>query len=326
MLVLILLFTLISGGLADFGSFSGDSDFGSSSSWSSDSSDWGSSSSWSSSSSDWGSSSSWSSGSSDWGGTSYWSSSPSYHTYSSGSGSSSGRVFFGSGTLFIIFIVFVFIILISRGKHSSSGGTSIPAGAQPTLQSRLKPMDEYPSIDPAFNADVLRERLGNLYVRMQNAWTNKDISELRPYFTDALYNQYAHQAEMFKTSGRTNYVERIAVLGTNLRGYYQQEGYDHIIVEMRTRIVDYTLDDATGNLISGSRTKEKFMTYEWNITRKTGVATKDDGNIHTVNCPNCGAPLSINTTSVCPYCDSVVTVSNEDWAIVEIKGISQYTR
>lgn len=307
LLVVLLLFTLLPGGLADFGSFSGDSDFGGSS--------------WSDSSSDWGGSSSWSSGSSSWGSSpSYYSSYGSYGSsgYSYGSGS-------GVGALFMIFLVFIVIIIISRrsGNHSSH---SVPAGAQPTAQSKLSPMNGYTSIDPNFSADALRERLSNLYVQMQNAWTNKDITPLRPYFTDALYNQYARQAEMFKSAGRTNYVERISVLGTTLRGYFQQEGYDHIVVEMRTRIVDYTLDDATGKLLSGSRTSEKFMTYEWDIARKSGITTKAEGEIRTINCPNCGAPLSINTTSVCPYCDSVVTVDNEDWAIVEIKGISQYTK
>lgn len=310
MLVLVILFVLIPVGLADFGSFSGDSDFGGSSSWSSDS-DWGSSSSWSSSS-DWGSSSSWSSG-------------PIYSTYSGYSGSSVSSSGGGSGILFFVFLVFIIIIVFSRRGTGSSTHHNVPAGAQHTPQSKLTAMSDYTSIDPAFNADALRERLSNLYVQMQNAWTEKDISSLRPYFTDSLYNQYARQVEMLKSSGRTNYVERIAVLGTDLRGYFQQDKYDHIIVEMRTRIVDYTVDDATGKLLSGSKTSEKFMTYEWDISRKTGVTTMAPDAIRTVNCPNCGAPLSINTTTVCPYCDSVVTVDQEDWAIVEIKGISQFT-
>ena len=43
------------------------------------------------------------------------------------------------------------------------------------------------------------------------------------------------------------------------------------------------------------------------------------------NCPNCGAPLSINHSSKCPYCDTVVTLEEHDWAICAIRGISQQT-
>jgi len=44
------------------------------------------------------------------------------------------------------------------------------------------------------------------------------------------------------------------------------------------------------------------------------------------SCPKCGAPLDINQTARCPYCGSVVTINNEDWALNNIKGISQITR
>ncbi|MBQ1291811.1 MAG: zinc-ribbon domain-containing protein [Lachnospiraceae bacterium] len=45
----------------------------------------------------------------------------------------------------------------------------------------------------------------------------------------------------------------------------------------------------------------------------------------TVNCPNCGAPLSINETAKCPYCGTVVTVPNTDFVISSIRGLKQKT-
>ena len=131
---------------------------------------------------------------------------------------------------------------------------------------------------------------------------------------------------MLAKTGRTNYVERIAVLGVTLRGFMQKNGEDHIIAELRTRIVDYTLDDKTGRLISGSQTAEKFMTYEWELSRASGTITTKGDNMQRVSCPGCGAPLDINATAKCPYCDSVVTLEKHDWAICSIKGISQTTR
>ena len=43
------------------------------------------------------------------------------------------------------------------------------------------------------------------------------------------------------------------------------------------------------------------------------------------NCPACGAPLDINATAKCPYCGSVVTVQQEEWALSSIKGLYQRT-
>ncbi len=193
-------------------------------------------------------------------------------------------------------------------------------------QDRLTPIANYTQLDPNFDPGELETRLSNLYVQMQQGWTAKDISALRPYFTDAYFTQMERQLESHRRLGRTNYVDRIAVLGVTLRGYYVAGGEDHLIAEVRARIVDYTLDDKTGALISGNQKAEKFMTYEYELTRTSGLKTGQAQGLHTINCPNCGAPLEINMTAKCPYCDSVVTDEQHDFVISRITGISQKTK
>ena len=94
---------------------------------------------------------------------------------------------------------------------------------------------------------------------------------------------------------------------------------------MRTRITDYTLSDRDGQLLSGSRTAEKFMTYEWTLTRTSGLTTQEEQAMTTITCPHCGAPVNVNESAKCPYCGSVLTVKKHDFAISQIKGISQRT-
>lgn len=279
---------------ADFGDFSGDSDYGS---------DW--------------SSSDWSSDSSSWDSGSSWSSSDSYSTSSDGDSDA------GFLPTVIVFAVIVLIgVVMSRSKTKNK---SVPEGATRTAQESLRPMNEYVQLDPKFDATAFGEKLGNLYVQMQNCWQAKNIESVRPYFTDALYQQMDRQLDALRRNGYTNYVERISVLGVNLRGFRQSDGEDHIIAELRTRIVDYTLNDKTGELVKGDKKKEKFLTYEWELTRASGRTTGAAEEMTVVNCPNCGAPLSINATAKCPYCDSVVTVDAHDWAISAIRGIVQRT-
>lgn len=279
---------------ADFGDFSGDSDYGS---------DW--------------SSSDWSSDSSSWDSGSSWSSSDSYSTSSDGDSDA------GFLSTVIVFAVIVLIgVVMSRSKTKNK---SVPEGATRTAQESLRPMNEYVQLDPKFDATAFGEKLGNLYVQMQNCWQAKNIESVRPYFTDALYQQMDRQLDALRRNGYTNYVERISVLGVNLRGFRQSDGEDHIIAELRTRIVDYTLNDKTGELVKGDKKKEKFLTYEWELTRASGRTTGAAEEMTVVNCPNCGAPLSINATAKCPYCDSVVTVDAHDWAISAIRGIAQRT-
>ena len=85
--------------------------------------------------------------------------------------------------------------------------------------SSLIPIEKYIEVDANFDPSKLKDKISNLYVKMQNCWTQKNIEELRPYFTDALYNQFSSQLESMKKAGRTNYVEQIAVLGVDILGY-----------------------------------------------------------------------------------------------------------
>lgn len=280
---------------ADFGDYSGDSDYGS---------DWDSGDSWSSND-DW-----YESRDDDY----YYSGSTSYY---------GGGIDFGDIIFFIILIVIIVSIANSR---KNKGNTQRPVHAGGTFTTGLRPMSEYTSLDPDFDPRAFTEKLSNLYVKMQNGWTDKDIDPLRPYFTDAMFTQMERQLNAYKTKGYTNYVERIAVLSVVPRGFKQSGGEDHIYVELQARIVDYTLEDATGKLISGDKSREKFMTYEWDLSRASGETTQEEtGEEQRSICPACGAPLDINASARCPYCDTVITRQQKDWALCAIKGISQRT-
>ncbi|MCR4819235.1 MAG: TIM44-like domain-containing protein [Fretibacterium sp.] len=278
------------------------------------------------------------SGNSDYGGSSHsgggggWSGGGGSHSSYSGGGdlfaaAAVGSFFSSDGDdwmLAVIVLVVVGIIFLNQNKKKSQQG-SAPVYIEPEPVNRnLKPISSYLALDPQFDEAKLRAHLANLYVQMQDAWHNKDISFLRPYMTDAFYNQMDRQLDALRKARRTDCTENIAVLDTNILGYWQSAGMDYLAVRLKTRIVSYILDDRTGNVVSGEKDREKFMEYEWELVRKTGVLTSDS-QTQTVNCPYCGAPLKINASAQCSYCGSVVSVLNEDWAVSGMKGISQRT-
>lgn len=284
-------------GLADAGGFAGDSDYGSGgSSWSSGSDyDYGSS---------------WSSG---------WDS-----DYGSGGIVIGG----GSGSLAWAIILVVVLFLVFRAKSAGRGraGSSRRPVNPGAARTRL-PMTvaELKQRDPNFSEEAMKEKIGNLYIRMQACWQNKEWEEMRASMTDALFNQMNNQLAALVRNKQTNYIERIAVLGVDLTGFGQDEKNDILTAIIRARIVDYTISDETGALVSGSKTAEKFLTYEWTLVRAKGMqSVKADSN-ETAHCPNCGAPLDLNHTAKCEYCGSIITAAEYDWVISAIKGIAQRT-
>ena len=307
MTVILILCVILFAGSAwpDFGSFSGNSDYGSSSSSSSSSSEGGS--------------------------------------FSSGGGYSSGGDFdfdFGfaagflsdsgddAGITFIAVVIIVIWIAISYSKNKRKNQREEFNRRNITVQEaqNLNPISAYRQLDPEFNEGRIKSMMSNLYVQMQNTWQNKDISSLRLYMTDEFYSQMDRQLEAFRRTGRTDYTERIAVLSVELKGWKQSGGMDFLIVRLQSRIVSYVLEDRTGKLISGDMNREKFMEYEIELSRKTGIITNPEGDdIKTATCPHCGAPLKLNASAQCEYCGSVITRVNTNWAISGMKGISQRT-
>lgn len=232
------------------------------------------------------------------------------------------------GFISIAIVVIIILVFVIKGKitgNKSHQSNSQAPGAQRTQVSALLPMSQYSQLDANFSEAELTQKLANLYVQMQQCWTAKDISSLRPYFADSIFAQMFRQLDQHRRNKRTNYVERIAVLGVTLKGYRQQGGNDYIIAEIRARITDYTLSDVTGELLSGNRNAEKIMTYEYELMRPTGKITVPETQCAVTNCPNCGAPVNINRTAKCPYCDSIITVENNNFVINSIRGISQQT-
>ena len=247
------------------------------------------------------------------------------YDYDSDSSSSSSEGSDGSGLgMFGLSVICVGIwILIGYGKNKRKANRR--GTVQPTAPRNLAPMSSYRRLDPGFQEDDLTAKISNLYVQMQNAWTGKDITAIRPHCTDRFYTQMERQLEQKCQQHETNYIERIAVLGVTLDGFTQTGGNDVIYATVHTRIIDYTLNDDTGKLVSGSRTEEKFMTYEWELVRQSGVTTQAGAGQKTVNCPNCGAPVELNASAKCPYCGSIITAESQTFVLNGIRGISQKT-
>lgn len=309
--VLVALALVLSLGLiasADFGDFAGGDDF----SFDYDT-DWGDSSfdSWGSDDySDWGSSSynNWGGG---YGDTVY---------YSGGGGGS----LFG-GAAIVVIIVIAVIVLANMRKNQATTSTPVNLGRAPD-QDLENHIDELKANDPAFSEERFLEDVANLYVRLQNAWSERDLASVQTRISSELYAKSQAQLDAMKQKGLTNHIENISVLGTNVLGCSVGEKEESITVKLMTRITDYTVNDATGEVVGGARDKQAFMTYHWTLVRTAGVKTGEAGSMDKSNCPNCGAPVDLNQHAVCPYCGSVLESGKHDWIVTNIKGISKITR
>ena len=76
--------------------------------------------------------------------------------------------------------------------------------------------------------------------------------------------------EKLKSERKINKLENIAVRSVDLVEAWQESGRDYITVKFYANLLDYTIDETTGKVLSGDKTEPvKFEEY-WTFTRPVG--------------------------------------------------------
>lgn len=239
-----------------------------------------------------------------------------------------GRIIFIAAIIALI----VFLIVRSvRNRHNpSTKDTMIRAERNAEFKAKLNNFEpssrSQPSVEqsvPQFDNKALTDHIEMLYRKLQDCWTKKDLTPLRPYFSDTYFAQAEHMVDEFRRNNQTNYVENIEQVKASVLSAFKDADKSHCLVEVSAIITDYVLDDETGELISGDKHKRKLMTYEYDMI----LPTKDADGAETTEicCPNCGATVELNQSGVCPYCDSVLMQENTSYVLNGIRGVSQFT-
>ena len=88
--------------------------------------------------------------------------------------------------------------------------------------------------------------------------------------TDEMYKALQEQANQLRAKQRINRLDNIAVRSVEITEIWQEGGADFITAKIYANLLDYTTDERTGEVVSGSRTEPvKFQDY-WTFTRPVG--------------------------------------------------------
>lgn len=285
-------------------------DFGDFDSYDSSSSDWDSGSDWSSSSSSW-----------DWDDDddySYSGSSRSHYSSSSSEGSVGGFFF----TLLVIIII---VILVKKyGKNGNIGNVQNMSrmGSLDPFAKDDKPIEyEIQQGDPNFNKSEFLSWASDLFVKLQYAWSDRNLEPVRPLMTTELYEQTEDQVQRYIKNKQINKLERVSVNIAKLYSYEVQGEKDCVSVILKSKMIDYIINEDTGAVENGDKNTNKINAYVLTFVRDINVKSSQSGEVSvgTMNCPNCGAPTTILSSGKCPYCGSIITTKDHSWSLSSLK-------
>ena len=258
--------------------------------------------------------SSWSDGGSSWSGGS--------SSYSSGSGTDSGGVV----AVFAIVGLIGFIYNIAKEANDSDESFSSNSGPKRTTEERAgRPIENnYEAIrrirklDPMFDEDRFLSQVKLVYLQLQSAWTDKDWNSVRNLESTSLYEQHLTQLQEHIRAKTTNVLERVRVEDSKIKDFIENpDGNDRIEVILSSTMRDYIRNDETGRVIEGDPTKDLFTVYRMVFLREHGAQTEIIKNSEVVSdhCPNCGAPLTIDSIDKCEYCQASLKHNPKDWVL-----------
>ena len=247
--------------------------------------------------------------------------------------SSSGSVSMMEGLIIVAGIVIFIIVLISIVKSTNgNGGSTVRSGQGSQGANVFLPNrnDQIQGIirkkDPNFTADDFITFAKQVYIDIQMAWCARDMSPVRPVMHQNLFNTTQRQVEEKIKQGVVYHYESIAINTAYLTSFVRDKDFEYLTVYLNARMIDYQVDEKTGNIIRGDRTTRWDMRYKMKFVRSTSASTKDAvSGTHGYNCPNCGAPLEITSSGECPYCGSVVTTGDYSWVLTDFTTVRNDT-
>ena len=229
----------------------------------------------------------------------------------------------------IVLVILVVVVLISRrkAKKRASDPTVINSTINQQANSEFTPDNsayvatQIQAIDPAFSSDKFVGFAREVFMKIQEAWTSRDWKPIRPFESEALFNQHKQQLDEYIRLGKINVVEKIAIKHCSLQGFRQDGDKEVLTVWLNAVMRDYVIDATTKKVLESDPNRDWYMRYEMTFCRKAGLKT-DPGKKGTsiTNCPNCGAPTEVTSSGQCAYCGSVITNGEHDWVLTDIRS------
>ena len=125
-------------------------------------------------------------------------------------------------------------------------------------------------MDPSFDEQRFNDNVMDNFFKVQGAWMNRDLSSVAGLLTDEMRGIVQKDIDALLKEKRVNRLENIAVRSVEISEAWQESGQDFITAMIYANLLDYTTDDVTGAVVSGSKTDPvKFEEY-WTFTRPVG--------------------------------------------------------
>ena len=153
---------------------------------------------------------------------------------------------------------------------AASGGFT-PPPALPQQSGLEEGLDHIRIGDPGFDTDYFVQVASDVFFKVQAGWMRRDISSYRDLLGEELAAEYETQFAEMKSKGELNKLENISIRKVEIVAAGSEGGEDFVTVLFTANLLDYTVDDKSGDLISGNMSEPVKFAEEWTWARPLGT-------------------------------------------------------
>lgn len=125
---------------------------------------------------------------------------------------------------------------------------------------------EYDTQVPS-NLAIDTELASDIFFKIQGAWTRRDLSSVDSLIAGEVKQILQQDLQDLKQNGRINRLENISVRKTDVLDSWQEGDQQLSSVRFTANLLDYTVDDKSQQLISGSDTVPVKFEEDWTFAK-----------------------------------------------------------
>jgi predicted lipid-binding transport protein (Tim44 family) len=174
--------------------------------------------------------------------------------------------------------------------------------------------------DPAFDENVFLADVQRLFFAVLEAWTALKPGLSQGVMASVIWEEQKAQIADYRVRGWRNLLPNLRFTSAVVAGASSDSGWDTTTVRINATSADYDVQAATGQVLAGD-VEPWDWTEDWVFQRPAIAVTAQRGRITAETCPSCGAPVNVDVTSICPFCDAAVISGKFGWSLTRIDRV-----
>jgi predicted lipid-binding transport protein (Tim44 family) len=155
----------------------------------------------------------------------------------------------------------------STYSHSAYANENSPRVYDFSHSNEVSQADQLRRYDMHFDLAQFKEQRLDDFMMFQAAWGQRDLSQVSHLIASELRQVLDADIVQLKSQGQINRVENIAVRGTELVEAWAEQGKEYATLRFRANVTDYTVNDKSGDIITGSKVQPVKFEEDWTFVR-----------------------------------------------------------